>query len=284
MTHYTATKDIYELDSTELIKLGTLGPGTYKYRINMRGNSLLSTLYVKSKDPGATVSGYYYDVTTGENFGEETFLKNHNDVAAGETDRIFVSNLHNKPVLSLVITGGNVEFSVFNTVLPSSFSAIDSALVFDGEDFVLIANKALPGAALDELSGELKFLRAKPDGSLIVSTSPTTPANTFFREFDGLSDPGTEQTLLNVLVPANTRRVLTAVRVTTRQSGTYKVMADAVKIASGRLDSRKIQDDFTWTPNRPIAAGVRIKLFFETYSGRPVSKLEAYLMGYDEQV
>jgi hypothetical protein len=284
MPVYTDRKIWYNLDSNELIPLGTMGPGTYLYRLDIKGNSLLSTLYVKSKDAGATISAEYYDVTTGENFGEETFLKTHLDIDAGETHRILISGLHNKPVLRLVIAGGDVEFSIFNTVLPSQFSAVDAALVFDAELFDVLSNKALPGAGLDDVNDVLRFFRVKPDGSLIVSSSPATPQNPYFRDYIGLTSPGTVQTLLNEVVPANTKRILTKVRVTTRQSGFYKILENSSIIGSGRLDPSKTSDTFTWEPNRSVSAGNSIKLLFETYAGRPVSDLEAYVMGYDEQV
>lgn len=284
MPTYTDRKIWYDLDSSELVKLDTLGPGTYLYRLDIKGNSLLSTLYVKAKDAGATINAEYYDVTTGENFGEETFLKKHLDIAAGETDRILISNLHNKPVMRLVIAGGNVEFSVFNTVLPSAFSAMDAALIFDGEDFDALASKASPVAALDELNGLMKFLRVKPDGSLIVSDSNTTPADPYFREFIGQTTPGSVQTLLSEVVPVSTKRFLSRVVVTTRHSGTYKILEDSSIIGSGRLDSREVESVFTWEPNRSVTAGKTIKLQFETYAGRPISDLEAYVMGYDEQL
>jgi hypothetical protein len=97
-----------------------------------------------------------------------------------------------------------------------------------------------------------------------------------------LTTPGFEQTIITSVVPALTTRVLTGLKISTPQSGTYRILADAVKIGGGRLNSLKTESEFKWEPGREIATGQTITVKFETYTGRPASDLECYLMGFDK--
>jgi hypothetical protein len=107
------TKAAYELESR--------GVGTVYQQMMIRGNSILSSVYVKSIDVGATLSINYYDTTTGDDgTGERFDLKSHaiiTDADAGKTFRIVVPRIHNKPKIEAIIAGGNVEFGVYITVV-----------------------------------------------------------------------------------------------------------------------------------------------------------------------
>ena len=48
--------------------------GTYTAVLSVQGNSILSTLYIKSLDPGATVKANYYEDTLGGLSGERKEL------------------------------------------------------------------------------------------------------------------------------------------------------------------------------------------------------------------
>ena len=62
----------FKRDETNcILSLRTLAPGTYQVKIDMMGDALLSTLYVKSMDVGASVEVEYFDFTLGGDFGEE---------------------------------------------------------------------------------------------------------------------------------------------------------------------------------------------------------------------
>jgi hypothetical protein len=130
-----------------------------------------------------------------------------------------------------------------------------------------------------------RLLQTDENGNLKITGTLSlfdTPENPFFVEFNGLTTPGAEQTIITSAVPALTTRVLTSLKISTPQSGTYRILADAVKIGGGRLNALKTESEFRWNPGREIAAGQTITVKFETYSGRPASDLECYLMGFDK--
>jgi hypothetical protein len=114
-----------EFNSAPLFTLRPRSSQTYQRIIEVKGNSLLSSVYVKSIDPGTTIQVNYFDTTTGASFGERFDLDSHDlvdDTAAGETFRIVVTRVHRRVVCEMIITGGSAEVSVFATVI-SSFMA-----------------------------------------------------------------------------------------------------------------------------------------------------------------
>lgn len=131
---------------------------------------MLSSLYVHTLDPGATVVVTYHQATTGQEVGEEVLLATHNIVSvAGTTDQITVPRIHNKPTVTVTVTGGNVTLGLLVTVVDTIVSDIDQALAQDGESFELLQDKAMPTAGLDESSNVLRFLRLDSQGRLLIS-------------------------------------------------------------------------------------------------------------------
>lgn len=273
---------LYDKQSLALVDLSTRGPGTYRVKLDMTGNSILSTLFVESADPGASVQVNYYDFTTGDQVGEQNALRSHISLSAPlATDKILVSNAHDKVVLEAVITGGNVRFSVYGTIVSSSVSDSDSALVKEGQAVDFNLQKANPIAGVEEDSDTWKFARIDDKGNLHVKTSLGVAGDPFFQVYEGQTTPGIQQEIINVTVPEDKTRHLSLFRISTRQSGTYQILAGADTIASGRLNPMIINDIFEWKPSYPVSENTVIKVMFETFSGRPVSDLDAYLMGVD---
>lgn len=170
---------VFETDN--LLDLKNRGPGTYRIKLMIRCNSLLSSIYIKSADAGATVKANYFDTTTGSELTTERYdLLSHDlydDTNVGETNRILVTKIHNKPQLEVIVTGGNVEFGVYGTAVSSSASDLDSALIRDGDLFVTDVNRALPVSCLDRSTGTLHFIPCKGGKLWItgdVSISPVT--------------------------------------------------------------------------------------------------------------
>jgi hypothetical protein len=157
-----------EFQTTELMKLQSRGVDTYITPLLIEGNSILSSIYVKSMDVGASIIARYYDYTTGVSTATERyFLIDHPtilpamlDPTYGLTDRKTVTRIHNKPVLEVQVIGGNVEFGVYATVVTSFASDLDSALQFDGEIADLTRDKGMPIVTLDDTSGEFNIVRS----------------------------------------------------------------------------------------------------------------------------
>lgn len=269
--------------SQVLLGLGTRAPGEYLIKVeNTRGQSMVSTLFVQAKEASATVTVDFLDFTTGGDVGEETLIGSHKEPAVGQTDRILISNLHNKPFIRVTVANDNATFSLYGTAVNN---AIDATVVKDGEAGNTSVNFGQGMAAYDPINGIWKLLQTDVSGNLKVTGSFDlfgTPDVPFNVEFNGDTTPGVEQTIITSVVPALTTRVLTSLRISTNQSGTYRILADAVKIGGGRLNPSKTESEFLWAPGREIAAGVTIRVRFETYAGRPISDLECYLMGFDK--
>ena len=132
-----------QFETSELLEFSSRSDGTYKAQMMIRGNSILSSVFVKSISPGATLKVNYFDTTSGtEQLSERFDLNSHaliTDADAGETFRIVVSRIHNKPIIEAVVTGGTVEFGVYVTVV----SDFPSELIFD-ENTVLPVQEKIP--------------------------------------------------------------------------------------------------------------------------------------------
>lgn len=197
-----------ERQSTELLKLDSRGPGTYEVELLIEGNSILSSLFVDAVDGGASVAVEYYETTTGGNAGEITPLLSHATFSspAVEANKITVTRIHNKPILKAVVTGGNVTFGVYGTVVSSFASDLDTALVFDEQLADLARNKAIPIAGYDPATGKFEFLHLD-DGDLPVSASISgeISVNVINKRLYGTtaaSVPATINTEISYTVPA----------------------------------------------------------------------------------
>lgn len=156
MTYYL--RRLGPFDSVDALRLESRAPGTYDVPFQIQGNSILSTLYIESADPGATVQVYYWDRTLGKEGIEEYQLAQHKPITLGH-DRLTVTRIHDKPNLRAIVSGGNVVFSVYATVVDSFASDMDSSLQSENEAVVLERDKGIPITALEETTGLWKFLR-----------------------------------------------------------------------------------------------------------------------------
>ncbi len=143
-------------ESKILVSLQSITDDVLIQRCTSEGNSILSTLFVKSMSPGATLEVLYYDTGVGEEDGEEYFLAEHTTPDALGSDRILVTRMHNKPVLKATVTG-TVEFGVYITVVASFASDIDSTLVSNEQIVDLAVDKALQVSVYDPVAGKFYF-------------------------------------------------------------------------------------------------------------------------------
>lgn len=201
------TLNLDQFQTNNILKLESRGVGVYENKMNIRGNSLLSSVFVKSISPGAVLQVNYYDTTTGSEDTPERFdLNSHDpvtDADAGKTFRITVPRIHNKPIIEAIVTGGTVEFGVYITVVSSFVSDLDSALVRDQTPFEPLINKGMPMVCYDEANGVLGFVRCD-DGKLQVDgtfeeAGVLVPANSSV----GFGVANVEQSFV---FPANTQK------------------------------------------------------------------------------
>lgn len=166
-------------ETKAVVPLQAVAPGTYTLPFHSEGNSLLSTVYVKTADPGASVKVNYWDYTTGVDLtadpGDRHNLQSHVLLlAAGapQNDRIIVTGLHNKPNLEVIVTGGNVTFGVYVTVVSSFASDLDQNLKFQAQTADLAHDKGLVVSGYDATLGKF-FMLPIDNGSVKVTGSFT---------------------------------------------------------------------------------------------------------------
>lgn len=160
-----------EYETKTLLEVESRTAGLTLVRMMVRGNSLLSSVYVRSITPGATLKINYFDTTSGTEASPERFdLNGHgliDDTAAGETFRILVPNLHNKPLMEAIVVGGTVEFGVYASMV-TTFPL--SGNILDAQNAVLAADGGLPIAVYDEALG--KFFLLRGSGGVLTTGSP----------------------------------------------------------------------------------------------------------------
>lgn len=159
-------------ESREIVPLSVKSPGVYDFPLQVEGNSILSSLMVTNVGTGGTIKVSYFDVTTGYDIGEESPLDEHPLISAPTfptVNKILVTRVHNKPVIRITITGDDVEFGIYITVISSFASELDSALVFDEQLANLLLDKGMVIAGYDPITNKFKFARLDPSGALVVS-------------------------------------------------------------------------------------------------------------------
>lgn len=258
----------------DLLPLESRGAGTYIVDLLIEGNSLLSTVFVKSISGSVKVN--YHESTTGRDEGERKDLTSHPLITAANTtnpSKLTVTPFHNSPQLEVIVTG-TAEFSVYGTVVNSFATDLDAALIFDNEDFVSDANKAIPIACLDDDTNKLFFLRCK-DGALI--TDPIAAGDPTYIDGVALSTPGVEQTLGSSVVPADKTRLVSKIKVSCFQPGTWIAYADGAIIGSGRTSAGQPDSFIDIQPRRSIAALSTFTLKFTARPG-PASDVSFHVM------
>lgn len=272
-----------QYETAVLFPVLSRAPGIYKTKMMIRGNSLLSSVYVKSIDPGATLKVNYYDTTTGSDGTLERYdLTGHDlitDTQAGETFRITVPRIHNKPQAEIIVTGGNVEFGIYITVVSTFVTDLDSALIRDGDTFEQTVHKAIPIACLDDITGTLNFLRCR-EGSLSVSE-----VGEEFHLWGSVQEtPGTWEDILVFTVPANIERRITQAGVSTSSEGAWQLLIDGNIVASGRTSAGKPDAEKIFNPKKSVSSGLEVKLRFSGRVGGPTNFVDGFLMALDVEV
>lgn len=110
------TVQLNEFHTATALSAENRGPGTYTIKTAIRPYGLISTLFVHSIDPGATLKINYYEKTTGSELGERYELTGHCLVDANftvpYTNKIHITALNNTVYLEAVVSGGSAYFGV----------------------------------------------------------------------------------------------------------------------------------------------------------------------------
>lgn len=147
-------------ETRPILPVRVLTPGTYTIPLFIEGNSLLSSIYVRSVSAGGSVKVNYYDFGPGNNDlpGERYELQGHLLIDASDvTDRILVTKVHNKPHAEMIVTG-TVEFGIYVTVVASFASDLETNLKLQGQLADILKDKGLPSVGYDSGDGKYYFL------------------------------------------------------------------------------------------------------------------------------
>ena len=270
-----------EFESYRVLEIEARSAGTtYPGESHIQGNSVLSSVFVKSIDPGMTLKVNYFDTTAGsfETDNERYDLASHDliddSITVPYTQRLTVTRIHNKPQIEVIITGaGTVTFGLYFTVVSSFATDLDDALIREGDTFVPTDSRAVPMACLDEDAGTLHFLRCE-GGALSVSESFGPKADYIF---DGDSTPGTTQTVISETLPADKTTKVHAVRVSCRNHGIWEMRTGTTVLASGLVSPMKPNDDYVFLTQKVLAASANMNVRFRAHTPAPASSLRVFV-------
>jgi hypothetical protein len=238
--------------------------------MEIRGNAILSTIFIKSADPGATVEVKYFQTTSGTiDVNERLDIVAHPIKSAAnvlQSSQIVVTRIHNKPVVEFIVAGGNVEFGVYITVTDELASDIDTALVLDGQDAELLEDKGIPTACYDEVNDKWVLLRCNPDGSLPFGQV----GDPVFRQGSVAANfAGNPNSLDSFNVPAGKKYRFNNLIISCFADGIFTLTAGGVTIAKGRTGPSSLNPRFPFIPEREIATGSAISLTYQLLQSTP---------------
>lgn len=97
-----------------ILPLQSRAAGTYDQKIWAEGAGLLSTLFVQSVSAGASVSAAYYDVSLGDDLGEQMLMGRHDTITTAlQSHKILMTRFYSKPYVRVTVTGGTAIFGLF---------------------------------------------------------------------------------------------------------------------------------------------------------------------------
>jgi hypothetical protein len=276
-----------EFQSQHILTLESRPAGFTKTQTMLiEGNSLLSSVFVKSITGSPTLDVNYFEITSGLVADERRNISDAHPIitaASSSPDQRLLTPFHNKVFCEIIVGGtGTIEFGIYITVVSSFASLLDRALKNHLEDVDLILDQGMPMVLRDPDDGKWYLAKGK-EGCLTIDGSVTTApvGDPVFTDVQATSTPGTEQSLFSFVVPALTTRNLTTLEVTCVQPSVFNLEVGGSVVATGRTGPGHPNARFHWAPTRPVAAGTTVELKFEACDGVPATGVEAYLMSSD---
>lgn len=279
-------KNLNEFQTTSILTLETRAAGfNDTIRMLIEGNSILSSIFVKSITGSPTLDVNYFETTTGSELEERRNITDaHPIITAASTspDQRLLTPFHNKVFCEIIVGGtGTIEFGIYITVVAAFASLLDRALKNHLEGVDLLLDQGMPLVLQDPVDG-LWYLAKGDKGCLLISGDvSTTPGTGTFTDAQTVTTPGIEQSIFSFSVPAATTRNLVSLRVSCRLPTTFNLEAGGATIATGRTGPSEPNAQFNWLPPRGVSAGTTIELKLLARSGLPSTDVEAYLMSGD---
>lgn len=203
------------------------------------GNSILSTVFVKSLGAGGSVQVNWYDFAAA---ADETppgryDLESHPLISAAPfTSRIVVNKIHADCLVEIIVAGADAEVGFYVSAVADFPVELD-----------------LSGGGVEPAEGTVRLF-----------------------PFAGVTTPATEIDLIDETVPAGKKWRLRQVCATSRAYGKYSIMLDADEIGAGTSGAASENVRMPWTPYYPAPAGSQVLVKFTQTVG-PAMDIKAFL-------
>lgn len=253
-----------EFETKALFDLGTRAAGTYRVKMMTRGNSLLSSVFVKSLSVGASIEVKYFQTTSGTEDDNERFdLASHGVLSgaiAGKTFQIVVPDIHNKPQCEVIVSGGNVEFGVYATLVGYT---VQPGVYLDGQNADLLADGGIPIVVYDDASGKFFLLRSGADGGMAVTVSE--PPGKVLTATVSISPSVSAQTVYSGVVPVGKKWRVRYAELVAAGYGAWALHVNALEQGGGYVGPPRMHDRTTLPKFVEATAGqvVEVKYLYE---------------------
>ena len=207
-------------------------PGIYKERVAIAANSILSTLWVKSIDPGASVSARWYDIGPGndELTGERIYLSDHQTISTNDTsDRRLITRLHNKAFVEVTVAGGSAVFGIYVTAV----SDFPMPGYVDGQPVIVSSDSGLASVIFDPTANKFYLTRGTAgvaDVNVVGGTIYVGAPGQRFTLKSTVETDGTWQTIIKEQVPVGKIWRLVSAKFLTPCIGRGDIIIDGISV------------------------------------------------------
>jgi uncharacterized membrane protein len=266
--------------SLAILPVSVLSAGTHYFSVSPSGNSVLSTVWVKTLDLGASVLVKWFDhgPGSGDYPGERVYLEEHLPISTPDTsNRIVVTKIHDKAYAEVIITGGDVELGIYATSVssfpqdPPYLNGSDANLAFDGGNANVIYNSA---------DDKFYLVQGQTNGSMNVHVTGGVILEGVYTpkilRGNAETTPNAWQELI-VDWPAATKnwRLRKAV-IAARCYGVWQVTANGVIIGEGFTSPAENNVKYEFSPYWIVDSGLIVKVRFKQNYG-PVCDVSAFM-------
>jgi hypothetical protein len=263
-----------------------LSAGLYVQQVAPYGNALLSTLWVKDLDLGATVKVDWYDLGPGggEYPGERIYVASHGTISTNDTsNRIIVPRIHNKAYCEVTIVGGSATFGIY----ASSVADFPQAAPYLDGQIANLAGDAASSLVIFNPDDGKYYLARGPNGSLNVNVTGGSLEEGFGNPklftFRGVTTPTINQVVISQSVPSNKTWKLRTCKIISRCYGEFLLKVNSDIIGEGKSSQAESNPFFTFAPYYQANFGDVVSVeFIQNYG--PAMNLAAYLQLTEQTV
>ncbi len=281
----TTRVNLYE--TTPLVPIQDFDAGIYTFPVATYGNSILSTVWVKNLDLGATVQvkWYEYGVGNGDTPGQRIDLIGHRLIDIPDSsDRKIITKIHNKPNCEIIVTGGAATLGIYLSVVADT---AQDGLYFDEQVYNTDSDSGAGIAIFDESENKWFLLRGK-NGALYAEIV----GGTISAELSGtpFTFHGAEPTIINNWVTILTKPVPTGklwklreVKINSRMYGDFEIYKNSDLIGNGFSGAGESMPKFPWPPYLLASEGDIISIRYMQTLG-PTFTLSTWLHVTEEDI